>query len=465
MHRLFSGRARRPFARLAALAVCLFAAPPTQAQHVAPMVLDAGFGIGGFAPIPAADIATPGATPLGFVRMPLSGGYLMLSAQTVGGVSRVVASRFTDSGAVDGAWGSNGSATYAIPVPKDATAIGSAQGRVVIGLEGSPAVEVVYLVGLYNDVNGRPNLMAARLGADGAFLSFGNSELFGFIGGAGSLDAVAPAAADALYAGHPGLLVAVRGKDSMVDTTTMVQVYTPVGTVNTSIVDYTTSDVRLSRPGLRVNHLRPRDDGTFDAVGAEGGMSMYLHYDARHLAVLQERYFALSCGTGSGASTASVADGIVRDATSALLLGRASCGGEGARVVLARVTDIENAPLQTWSTRVGDASSAYTALLEPCMPCAAMASEAMPGQILVTSPSGHLARVDAASGIVRGRDALSSTLGAASFAVLPTLRLGQSQSSVWLTGVALYYVPPSTSTFGLARVATDRVFADGMETQ
>jgi hypothetical protein len=242
----------------------------------------------------------------------------------------------------------------------------------------------------------------------------------------------------------------------------MVQVYTPLGTANTEIVDYTTNDVRLNRPGLRINHLAPRGDGTFDAVGTEASMALYLHYDARHLAVMQERYFPLSCGSGFGASTASVADGIVRNAASTWLVGRANCG-DGARTLLAKVADIENAPIETWSTRVSEALTTSN-LLGPCLSCAAVVSVAVPGQVLVTSPSGYLARVDAASGVVRGRDALLLTQGAASFAVLPTTRLGQSQSSTGLTGVAMYHVPPSSPFFGLARVATDRLFADGMET-
>jgi hypothetical protein len=197
----FSGRVQRRFAPLAALA-CLFAVPLAQAQHVAPMIPDASFGISGYAPIPSVDIATPGASPLGFVRLPLSGGYLMLSVQTVGGVSRVVASRFTEAGAVNTAWGSGGSLAYGgIPAPKNAASFGEAQARVVVNLEGSPAAEVIYLTGLYDDLTGRPNLMAARLGADGALLGFGNSELFGFIGGAASIDAVSPAGGDALYKG------------------------------------------------------------------------------------------------------------------------------------------------------------------------------------------------------------------------------------------------------------------------
>lgn len=451
---------------VAVLGLILSALPlAARAQHVAPMIPDSSFGIGGYAPIPSVDIATPGASPLGFVRLPLSGGYVMLSAQTVSGATRVVATRFTEAGAVDSAWGSGGSQTYAgVPVPKDAASVGGAQGRVVVNLEGAPAVEVIYLTGLYDDVNGRPNLMAVRLGADGALLSFGNSELFGFLGGAGSIDAVASAGGDALYKGHPGLLVAVRGKGSMIDTTTMVQVFTPVGTPNTQIVDYTTSDVRLNRPNLRINHLVSRGDGTFDAVGTEGGMALYLHYDAKHLAVMQERYFPLSCGTGFGASTASVADGIVRNGTATWLVGRAHCGGDGTRAVLARIADVENAPAETWSTRVSEALTGDTALLGPCFSCSAVTSDAVPGQILVTSPSGYLARVDAAAGSVRGRDALSLMIGAAGFGVLPTTMLGQSQASPWLTGVAMYYVPPSSPFFGLARIATDRVFADGMET-
>lgn len=457
-------RMTRRLAARAALALAFLMAPQAQAQSVASMIADGGFGFGGFASIPAVDTSTPASAPLGFVRMPLSGGYLVLSVQTVSGVSRVVASRLTETGAIDNGWGSGGAQAYAIPIPTGAANFtGFAPARVVVALEGSPAIEVVYLVGLYNDGDGRPNLMAMRLGANGAFLSFANSELFGFIGGAGSIDAISPASGTALLAGHPGLLVAVRGQGSMADTTTIVQVFTPLGSVNTSIVDYATSDVRLSRPGLRINHLLAQDDGSFDAVGTEGGMALYLHYDAKSLHVLQERYFALSCGTGFGASSASVADGIVRNATSVLLLGRARCGGDGTRAVLARVATIDIAPTEVWSSRVSDAFDGFADLLDPCLSCAAVMSDTVAGQVLVVSPSGYLAHVDAGNGRVAVRDALQLMQGAAVFGVAPTTRLGLSQTPPYLTGIAVYNVPPSAPLYGLARVAVDRVFASGME--
>lgn len=458
----------RKFQRLGlqlALVVCLEGGMlPACAQNVSPMILDTTFGLNGLAPIPVADASSPASAPLGFVQMPISGGYMMMSVQTVRGNSRVVASRLTDRGATDSAWGDGGTLVYGIPIPAgSSTFTGTAPARVIVALEGSPAIEVVYLVGLYNDSGGRPNLMVARLSANGSLLSFTSSALIGFVGGPASIDAMSPASGEFLYKGHPGLLVAVRGQGTMANTTTMVQVYTPVGSASTEIVDYTTNDVRLSRPNLRINHLVTRSDSTFDAVGTEGGMALYIHYDAKRLAVIQERYFPLSCGTGFGASSASVADGIVRNETSVLLVGRAQCGGDGVRAVLTHIANIESTPSETWSTRVSEALTGTSDLLQACLSCAAVMSDAVPGQVLVVSPSGYLARLDVGSGRMIGRDALLRDQDSASFALLPTTKLGMAQTRPYLTGIAFYYVPPSTGIFGLARTATDRIFADGTE--
>jgi hypothetical protein len=77
-------RASRVVISVFALAWFCVAALPSLArgqQHTAPLPRDMSFGSGGFVTIPSVDMNAPSAMPLGFVRLPVSAGYLVFQCK------------------------------------------------------------------------------------------------------------------------------------------------------------------------------------------------------------------------------------------------------------------------------------------------------------------------------------------------------------------------------------------------
>lgn len=453
--------------RVPRVAVCLFAlllgwlcaSPPALAQQVAPLARDGSFGGGGFAAIPTLTPGAPAPLPLGFVRLPLSPGYVVFSMQQVNGVFRIVASRYTDDGVLFAPWGNSGSQTYSLPIPLGGPGgFGEeVQARVTVNQEG--AAEILYLVLLYKDNLNVTNLMVARIGTDGGLLSVANSTLSnGLTRGIGAITAIATANAGPLYSNNPGLLLAVQGRESELDTTELIQVSTPLNGTVTTIFEYPTGDGRITRADLRIRHLSLRDDGKFDLAGTQGGKAMYMLYDAHTFRVLRENYFTLSCGS----SVASVADNLVRDTSlggAVLLVGRADCGAGTLRPVLAKVLDIDTFPSLAWTVTTAEAINGCSDLRGPCL--ASYATVSSPGRAHVVTPPGYLALVNVAgSGTILGRDSLFDT--GQNLSVLPSLKMGAARNTSYLTGVAVAVTPDGTS-FGLGRVALDRLFGYGMD--
>lgn len=453
----FPAFARR-LAALLLLALCL--AAPAPAQQVAPFGHDAAFGIGGFASLPTLTPNAPGPTPLGFVRMPVSTGYVYFSVQQVNGVPRIVASRYTDEGALYTPWGSGGSQTYSLPIPIGGagTFTDEIQARVAVNVEGT--AEIVYLAMLYKDAQNVTNLLVARLDSNGGLLSAGNSTLSnGLSRGPGAITAIATANAGTLQSGNPGLLLAVQGRETEIDTTELIQVSTPANSNVTTIFEYPTGDGRLTRADLRIRHMALRDDGSFDIVGNEGGKATYILYNAHTFRVLRQNYFTLSCGS----SVSSVADGLLRDSSlsgAALLVGRADCGGGDKRPVVAKVQDIDTFPTLAWTVVTADRISGCTDLLLPCL--SSFITMASPGRAAITTPAAYLSVIDAAgAGTIVRRDALFST--GVGLSILPSFKVGASRNAPYLTGLAMQ-ASPGVMAFGMARLPLDRIFGSGMDT-
>jgi hypothetical protein len=165
------------FCLFALLFSCATEFEAARAESVAPMALDKSFGNSGFAALPLVEAGAPEPIPLGFVRMPLSTGYMAFSVQKVRGISRIVGSRFTDEGILYTPWGTGGSQAYVFPTPVDRSggADGDLQMRVTVSVEN--AVEVVYIAFLYKNTTGATRLLVARLGASGGILSVGESNV------------------------------------------------------------------------------------------------------------------------------------------------------------------------------------------------------------------------------------------------------------------------------------------------
>src|ERR1700753_1262875 len=90
--------------------VLLMVSMPALAWH-APMVVDSAFGRF----VPQLDSSHPLIAPVVSVHLPISGGYLMITEQTVGSVNKLVATKFTEDGAIESDWPSpGGSGTTAL---------------------------------------------------------------------------------------------------------------------------------------------------------------------------------------------------------------------------------------------------------------------------------------------------------------------------------------------------------------
>lgn len=439
---------------LAAFAV----ATPAMAQYQGPIATDRGFGSNGLARLPTVDPAHPGSLPLGFVRMPLSGGYVHFSVQQVGSNARVVASRYTDNGTLNTGWGSGGSQIYALPVPDGIGSgdPGQVEARVVVGLEGSPASEILYLVGKLIGGDGKHYLTVARFAANGSLLAFSSDNLpVHFAFGAGSI--VSAATSSRLFGAggtnRYGVLVAVQGRLSELNKTALIQ-------IQESTI-FETFSSSFTRPDLRINQLVMNADGKADVVGTEGGKALYMQYDASNDLLLQERFFDLPCASGA---TASVADGLVRNAalgSDVLLVGRANCTGGGQASVLARVANIATAPGINWRLTTADDLGGCGSLLDTCPVHSVLMSTALAGRIYATLPTGYLAHVNGGTGsaALLGFDAL---LGS-DLAILPAPRWGTDQSHPYLAGLAYGFDSSSGFIFGLGRIALDRTFAGGFD--
>lgn len=436
--------------RAIAALFALLAAMPLAAQYNAGMALDRSFGANGFTALPQLDPTQPGIAPIGFVRLPLSGGYLYFHVQQVGANTRVVATRFHDNGTINTGWGSNGSLIYTVPVP----AVGSSgdptdrEARVAVGVESG--AEVIYLAEKF--VSGGALLGVARFAADGTFLSFDSSNLPTYLASAMS-SITAMTTHPNMFFGD-GLLVAVQG--SGVDSTRTALVHVTDGTIDSM------SNAALVRPGLRINHLIAHPDGRVDIVGSEAGMVLYVEYNADSNTWGTERFFHFPCP--SGTATMSIADGLVRPASlgsDVLVIGRAACSG-GPHAMVARVSAIGTSPSVGWAVATTSDLGGCTDLVGQCRVSFAAVSSAGANRAYVTTPVATLAHVDIGSnpGRLLGTDQLGQGSPSSQILVAPTFALGADQVHPFLVGFG-YVIDVSTMSIGLGRIAVDRIFADG----
>lgn len=437
--------------RAIAALFALLAATPLAAQYHASMALDRSFGANGFAALPQLDPTQPGIAPIGFVRLPLSGGYVYFHVQQVGANTRVVATRFHDNGTINTGWGSNGSLIYTVPVPAGGSSGDplEREARVAVGVESG--AEVIYLAEKF--VSGGTFLGVARFAADGTFVSFDSSNLPTYLTSAmSSITAITT---------HPnmffgdGLLVAVQGSGA--DSTRTALVHVTDGTIDNA------TNASLVRPGLRVNHLIAHPDGRVDVVGTEAGFMLYVEYNADNDTWGTDRFFHFPCPSG-GTATASAADGMVRPASfgsDVLIIGRAVCSG-GPHAMVARVSAIGTSPSVSWAVATTSDLGGCTDLVDRCRVSFAAVSSAGANRAYATTPMATLAHIDIDSnpGRLLGTDQLGQGSPSSQILVAPTFALGADQVHPFLVGFG-YVIDVSTVSSGLGRIAVDRIFADG----
>lgn len=438
--------------RFPILLLCWLLCMPAFAQYTGPLALDRSFGGGyGLATLPFVDPTFPQATPIGFVRLPSSGGYVYFSKQRVSGQNRVVASRFTDDGQPVTAWGNGGNLVYSMPAPDDDPTYGATQARVAVGIEGGS--EVLYVIGRFSS-GGVAYLSVASIGANGAFLNFSSNDLKTLlpINGFGSL--VAATTATRLYGGSPGLMVAAQGSGAEIDKTALVQIIG--GTIRT---DYSGT---LSRPNLRVRQLVPNALGWMDVFGAEVNTAMYVQFSSNNgRDVIHEYVFDLGCSP-------STLDGGNFGSSPLLVAGRRNCGDGFASVVAAvQIPTPTSTPTIAWlvPTATNSSLDGCNDLLAQCLAIPPL--KVAQDQVVAVTADGYLAHVrtspDGNSAWLAGRDRLlGQQAGGSILTIVPANRFGYDAVYPSLVGASSFQSGLNT-ILGFGRVALDRLFADGLD--
>lgn len=410
--------------------------------------IDPAFGSAGFAAIPKISSGTT-VSVLGFVRLPLSGGYMVFSQQQDSrGTQRVVASRFTDDGQINRGWGDSGNLFYAMPVPIGLNA------RVAIGLEGSPAAEQIYLTGLVSS-GGDISYFVATFNAAGSFTSFSTSGPGGWPSGSvynvEAEEIYSATAGVTLLGGNQGLLVAGAGYNNRWGTPyeswDIFQVYGSPRVID--IYDF----FAPSREGSRISQLRSRSDGRADVVGTFG----YRLFQASSWPASPiYASIPVPCPGGATPLAKSVDDIAWPDsfAGDALLYARSICpGSSNTYVSILRMRGIDvtpTIPVVVWSTMLADVSTACgggSGTFDSFGGCVGVylgVSNVSGAPVIASSLTGSLARIDVGSTSPKSLGNITDTSGVA---LIPSSIYGADYRYPYLVCLAR-----SGGAYGLVRV-------------
>lgn len=417
------------------------------------MVYDVGWG----ADVPLLD-STSGDTilPVGFVHLPLSGGYLYVTLQIVKGVPHVVVTRFNANGSLNTHWKDPasdpyvvlGSAVLALPVP-DLDANNTPLARVVVNIEGPS--ERIYFAELFG---GGSMLRISRF--DVSLTNFETSAISASLsGGFGSIEAMT---AGALVGSlGTGAVVAVQGTGT---NAIVSQLY---GAAGSSLA--ITGVGSHSSPGFRINDMTARLDRAVDVVGSEGAQALYLQMRTQSpTSTIYETYFNLNCPNGSPA-TASALDGLVPappgdTGDDTMVLGRADCGSAGRVSMIERVSNIDflgSAHITGYSPAGTSVNCSDGFASAPCRASYLTAAGDAANSLVATSPDAFLAHISGNSGAATflGDEANAALSGYP--LIVPASSTGASLEYPYLIGASLN----SAQMPGIRRIAIDRVFADG----
>jgi hypothetical protein len=438
-------------ARLFFIAVlAAFAAGEAFASNALGVAFDPAFGTNGFTPLPAHANADAGTTitPIGIVHLDVAGGYVAASMQRVSGNYRMVLTRYTENGAVDGSWGTSGSQLPALPSPYLASSTAD-YVRIVAGRESGQ--DIFYLAfSLFSS----PDLYiaVAKFQASGAFdPGFGNGGY-----AVSKLPASAPVglltlqgAAFTEVFGLPVLVVAVNAVGNRL-------VFTRAhGTGTAALSDQGGGSSLVLGATPTFMQARTFGPNHIELVGAANNDAFYIDYDAGTLTA-STRVFRLPCPSGSNWSAI---DAIARPAAfggDALVVGRSSCIGQGVTSIVARVADIATTHTMVWSAQT-ETNSACNSSNSPC-PAAMLAyDDAHPQHALTVTPLGYLAPVRLADGATLPTFGIGSIGGPA--AAQPSTYRGIAFR--WPRLVGFGVIPPSTQ--GVAGLVLDGIFGDGFD--
>jgi hypothetical protein len=415
------------------------------------LAFDPGFGTEGFSAIPRHATADAGTTitPVGVIHLDTSGGYVAASLQKAGNLSRIVLTRYTESGALDAGWGTGGSQMPALPSPYlDA---GSANAiRLVAGSENGQDIFYVAF-----SLAGSPSysVAVAKFFANGAF-----DANFGFGGYAvSSLPVSAPGglrelrgAAFTPVFGLPVLVVVVAAQGNRL-------VFSRAhgsGTAALSDQGGGSSVVFGNSPNLL--QVRTNGPNHIELVGNAGDEAFYADYDAGTL-TLASRTFRFPCPSGTSASAI---DALERPAGwngDVLVMGRAACIALGTVAVVARVANIATSPSMTWIARTETGGVCSPGGLGLCPQVMLAYSDSYPGVAITMTPQNKLVPVDTTDGSLMAATPVNA-LGAFSYAQHSSYR-GIVFRYPRLVGFGLQ-VP---AVNGLAGLTVDGLFIDGFQ--
>ncbi|MBL8300958.1 MAG: hypothetical protein JNN30_21665 [Rhodanobacteraceae bacterium] len=374
-------------ASIAAASCCSAASNPIG------LAFDPDFGSGGFSELPlhvSAD-KTSSIVPIGVIHLDTSGGYIAASLQQVNNLPRMVLTRYTEAGALDLSWGSQGSSMPALPSPYVGGNGSPDAIRLVAGSENGQ--DIFYLA--FSLPNGANFFVGvAKFVASGAF-----DASFGFGG----------YAASSLPVSAPGGLLELRGA-AFTRVFGLPVLVVIVAAANNRLVfsrAHGSGAATLSDQGggssiqfgNSPNILQVRTNGPnhIELVGNTGNEALYADYDAGTL-TLVSRTFRFPCANGS---TASAIDAIERPAGwngDVLVMGRTACITEGATSVVARMANIATSPNPVWLAQTEVGSLCTPGGMTLCTGVMLAYSDARPGIAITMTPRNKLVPVNTVTG-------------------------------------------------------------------
>ena len=422
---------------------------PVHAWH-AGMIYDTTWG----ADVPLLDPLSNGTQIfVGFVHLPISGGYLFVTLQSISDSPYVVVTRFHEDGTLNTDWldpstdpyAAQGSAVLDTLVP-DVDDNQRAKARLAADTDGTN--ERIYLAALTGSGS---SLVVSRFDPNLDDVDIGVETPLALHYGFGDIEA--DVAGVPIGTSDTGLVVAVAGNAAEASTSILY------GAAGTSFA------VKLlaehTGTGLRINDMNARSDGDIDVVGTQDGSALYMLARTRTGASISNlNVFSLSCPNGTLAPT-SVFDAIAPasgSSSDSLVVGRVDCGSDGLWSVVERIGDIgsgSSARVQSMSTLGTDTNCADGFPTAPCFSYLATTAAAPDGALAFT-PDGFLAHIDAgpAQSDFAGDEANAHAAGYPF--VAPTLAFGATLNYPYLVGISSDSGKP-----GIRRIAVDRIFADG----
>ncbi|HEX6834819.1 MAG TPA: hypothetical protein VF132_14875 [Rudaea sp.] len=467
---------RKSIASLSCALAALFCIDASIAAYEVPVAVDHAFGQDGFAAVPPFGPTYIVDASLGFVQFKHnSSDYLYVTMQhsVVDGFRGIVATRFAPDGSIVQNWAMNGQLRYDGFYPYFSTARLAERfqpGRPSSpGHPGSPDAQYVYIAATILTARGDIAYAVADIDVtQGAPIGTSFSAPLGHPPGVG-YEAQRVGWIDA----SDDVLVAGMGATTAAGN--VVDIFRLVGNPGTIDTSGGTWNEFSTPRDFRVNQMIPvGTQQLLDLVGGDGGTSaIYVQYDRNTRSVAQYSYVTLPCAVGEGTAR-STADGIVRDTetlrSDVLLYGRSDCNGvNGTHASISRIANVGFAAIPLWTVHLDGAETdsscsnfvgygcdrSYVGLFKRKLHPNDTADATF---VIAAGLDGTIRQIDLSfpdNPVVTGVE-----FNVGDLTVTPSL----SQ------GTVLDYptmVAPATKLgqYGLARVAIDRIFADGERPQ